>query len=164
LYLARRYDAARVQYLRLWERNHNQKATYEWMIRTLDASGREDEAFEWFARLLRLDKVDEKDVERFQTIFREAGWLGVLREREKMDANDTNYFRRAGVNAQIGNLDRAFEFLNKAYEERSAMMPIVKIEPMLDPLRGDPRYAELVRRMEILLLRRVVASSFSLPR
>jgi len=148
LYLARRYDAARVQYLRLWERNHNQKATYEWMIRTLDASGREDEAFEWFARLLRLDKVDEKDVERFQTIFREAGWLGVLREREKMDANDTNYFRRAGVNAQIGNLDRAFEFLNKAYEERSAMMPIVKIEPMLDPLRGDPRYAELVRRME----------------
>jgi hypothetical protein len=65
-----------------------------------------------------------------------------------MDANDTNYFRRAGVNAQIGNLDRAFEFLNKAYEERSAMMPIVKIEPMLDPLRGDPRYAELVRRME----------------
>ena len=149
LYLARRYEDARLQYLRLWELNRNQRPTHEWLIRTLDAAGREDEAFEWFLRLLKLDGVDEKDVKRFQSVFQEGGWLAVLREREKMDEGDTNYFRRACLNAQIGNIDRAIEFLNKSYEQRSAMMPIVQIEPMLDPLRNDPRYADLVRRMEL---------------
>ncbi|HEX6124462.1 MAG TPA: winged helix-turn-helix domain-containing protein [Pyrinomonadaceae bacterium] len=148
LYLGRRYDEARVQYLRLWERNRNNRATYEWMIRTLDASGQEAEAFKWYVELLRLDKVDEKEVERFQTIFRDAGWIGVLREREKREANEPNYFWRAGTNAQIGDLDRAFELLNKAYERRSGMMPILQVDPMLDPLRDDPRYAHLVRRFE----------------
>jgi DNA-binding winged helix-turn-helix (wHTH) protein/Tfp pilus assembly protein PilF len=148
LYLARRYDEARVEYLRLWERNRNQRQTLEWMIRALDLGGREAEAFEWFVELSRLDKVDEKQVERFKTIFRTVGWLGVLREREKMDTSDDRYFGRALVNARIGDIDRAFALLNKFYEERSGMMPILQIEPMLDPLRGDPRYAELVRRME----------------
>lgn len=148
LYLARRYEAAKVQYLLLWERDRTTRATYEWMIRVLDASGREAEAFDWLVQLLRLDKLDEKEVARFQRTFREAGWVGVLREREKMDANELNYFWRAGTNARIGDFDRAFVLLNKAYERRSAFMPILTIEPMLDPLRGDPRYADLVRRME----------------
>ena len=148
LYLARRYEDAKLQYLRLWERNRTTRATYDWMIRVLDASGQEAEAFEWLVQLLRLDKVDEKEVARFQRIFREAGWVSVLREREKMDANEPNYFWRAGTNARIGDFDRAFELLNKAYERRSAFMPILRIEPMLDPLRGDPRYADLVKRME----------------
>jgi hypothetical protein len=37
--------------------------------------------------------------------------------------------------------------LNKAYEERSAEMPQVKVEPFFENLRSDRRFQDLVRRM-----------------
>ncbi len=147
LYLARRHEEARSQYLRVWELNPNQRATYEWMIRNLDSGGWHEEAFEWFVKLLRFDKFDEQAVERYRGIYRQAGWLGVL--REQAETGDTlNEIRAARVNAQIGNKNRAFELLNRAYERRQTMLSILQVDAQIDPLRDDPRYAELVRRIE----------------
>jgi len=47
----------------------------------------------------------------------------------------------------LGEKDQAFTWLNKAYEERSAMLIYLKLEPRLDPLRSDPRFADLLRRV-----------------
>jgi TolB-like protein/DNA-binding winged helix-turn-helix (wHTH) protein/Flp pilus assembly protein TadD len=49
--------------------------------------------------------------------------------------------------AGLGDQDNAMRLLNKAYEERSAEMPQLKVEPFFDNLRSDPRFQELVRRM-----------------
>jgi serine/threonine-protein kinase len=147
LYLARRYDEAREQYLRLWELNPNVKPTYEWMIRTLEASGKYEEAFDWFIRSLKLNGSDEHAAERYRGIFNQEGWLGVLREREKTDEDGLNIFRRAGLNAQIGNHDRAFELLDEAYERRVSVLTVLPVDPQFDLLRGDPRYAQLIGRM-----------------
>jgi tetratricopeptide (TPR) repeat protein len=43
--------------------------------------------------------------------------------------------------------DKAFEWLERAYEERSVQMPQLKVNPRLDPLLSDPRFQDLVRRM-----------------
>ena len=43
--------------------------------------------------------------------------------------------------------DDAFRWLTAAYEERAPWMVLLKREPRLDRLRGDPRYEELVKRM-----------------
>ncbi len=147
LYLARRYDEARAQYQRVWELNPNQRHTYEWMIRTLEASGKYNEAFEWFLRSLAVEKAGNDVVERYTNIFKEAGWPGVLREREQSDKEGLNVFRLAGINAQLGNKDRAFELLNQAYEQRFVNFAIVRVDPQFDPVRDDPRYSELLRRM-----------------
>ncbi|MBC7929483.1 MAG: protein kinase [Rubrivivax sp.] len=53
----------------------------------------------------------------------------------------------AVVHSGLGEKDQAFEWLNKAYEERAAWLIALKVEPLFDPLRGDPRYAELVGRI-----------------
>ncbi len=148
LYMARRYDEAREQYIRVRELNPTRRATYEWMIRNLEAGGREEEAFEWFIRLLSFDKTDERVVERYRSIFKESGWLGVLRERERSDMDDENPLRKAGVNARIGNKDRAFELLNQAWERRMTLFKLLVHDPQFDNLRDDPRYAEMVRRIE----------------
>jgi TolB-like protein/DNA-binding winged helix-turn-helix (wHTH) protein len=64
------------------------------------------------------------------------------REREYVDP-----YVIAVVYCGLGDKDAAFAFLERAYAERSASMPQVKMEPWFDPLRSDPRFQELLRRM-----------------
>jgi tetratricopeptide (TPR) repeat protein len=43
--------------------------------------------------------------------------------------------------------DRAFEMLEKGYQERDSHLVDVSLDPRLDPLRSDPRYTDLLRRV-----------------
>src|SRR5262249_3266019 len=47
----------------------------------------------------------------------------------------------------LGETEQAFAWLEKAYADRSTEMIYFKVEPMLAPLRSDPRYQDLLRRM-----------------
>jgi len=47
----------------------------------------------------------------------------------------------------IGEKDKAFEFLEKAYHDKSAILDYVRVFPYFDSIRSDPRYADLLRRM-----------------
>ena len=54
----------------------------------------------------------------------------------------------AGVHAALGDLDSAFEALEAGYERRDAYLLMMEFVPILDPLRDDPRFADLVRRVD----------------
>lgn len=47
----------------------------------------------------------------------------------------------------LGEVERAFPLLEKAYEERSGLLVFLKVEPIFDPLRADARFDGLLRRM-----------------
>jgi TolB-like protein/Tfp pilus assembly protein PilF/predicted Ser/Thr protein kinase len=47
----------------------------------------------------------------------------------------------------LGDRDSAFQWFEKGYAERSQVMMFLKIEPLFDPIRSDPRYRDLVRRV-----------------
>ncbi len=51
----------------------------------------------------------------------------------------------------LGEKDKAFEWLEKAYEDRSAGSSFVKVkvDPVWDPMRSGPRFADLLRRMNL---------------
>jgi tetratricopeptide (TPR) repeat protein len=49
----------------------------------------------------------------------------------------------------LGEKDQAFTTLEQAYEERCPTLEFLKVEPSLDPLRSDPRFADLLRRMNL---------------
>jgi hypothetical protein len=54
----------------------------------------------------------------------------------------------AAIYAGLGNKDKAFEFLAKAYDERSADLSyFLKADLRMDTLRSDPRFQDLLRRM-----------------
>jgi TolB-like protein/DNA-binding winged helix-turn-helix (wHTH) protein len=56
----------------------------------------------------------------------------------------------AKIYSGLGEKDKAFESLERAYEDRSIVsVAYIKTNPMLDPLRSDPRFAELLRRMNL---------------
>jgi Tfp pilus assembly protein PilF len=49
--------------------------------------------------------------------------------------------------ARMGDGDHTFEWLEKAYAERSGRMEYIKTEDYLEPFRSDPRYIDLLKRM-----------------
>jgi len=51
------------------------------------------------------------------------------------------------IYAQLGEKDRAFQWLKTAYEEGSIWSAFLKSEPVLDGLRSDPRFARLLREV-----------------
>lgn len=53
----------------------------------------------------------------------------------------------AFVYAGLGDRDQAFAWLDTAYEERDFLLVLLKVDPMFDRLRSDPRFATLMRRV-----------------
>jgi TolB-like protein/Tfp pilus assembly protein PilF/tRNA A-37 threonylcarbamoyl transferase component Bud32 len=64
-----------------------------------------------------------------------------IRARRYVDA-----FLIGEVYASLGEKEKAFEWLNKAYEEHAGQMIFIKIDPWWKNLRSDPRYKELLKK------------------
>ncbi len=54
-----------------------------------------------------------------------------------------------GLYAALGEADTAFHWLEQAYQERRGWLAYLNIEPLLDGLRSDSRFARLVERMRL---------------
>jgi len=149
LFYARRYPEAATQFKRVVEMDRNFMGTYSWLTSTLALQGNEAEAFEWFMKLLSVRKINEETVQVFKTAFQTAGWRGVLVEWiKRFEQVGGNTFDGAVYNAQAGNKDEAFEYLEKVFELREIWITYITVDPRLDPLRDDPRFVELVRRVD----------------
>lgn len=70
-----------------------------------------------------------------------------MAEQLKDAAKDSDWFFLAGVYAALGDKDEAFAALNNAYKKRDFFLVFLKVHPYMDPLRSDPRYIELLRRI-----------------
>jgi serine/threonine protein kinase len=84
--------------------------------------------------------------------FRSAGWIGALTKgvEIRQAQRKTGYSSAYGIAslyAQLGKKDQAFKWLNTAYQERDYNLVDLKTDFTLDPLRPDPRFAELVRKV-----------------
>ena len=150
LYFARRYEEAAAQLKRVIAMDENFANAYIWLRFALEMQGNESEAFEWFMKAPGMQNADEETVQAFKTAYQTSGWQGVLRERVKrFEEGNEAYFHGAAYNAQIGNKDKAFEYLEKSYGRRELWMANLQVDPRLDSLRGDPRFDELVKRVGI---------------
>jgi len=77
---------------------------------------------------------------------REARQMIAQLERVSKRQYVSSYFI-AVIYLGLGDLDRSFEWLEKAYEERSGFMAFIDVEPMLDALRSDPRFKALAEKI-----------------
>jgi hypothetical protein len=55
----------------------------------------------------------------------------------------------ATVYAGLKDTDQALHFLQRAADERSAYLDYLNVEPTLDNIRKDPRFADLLRRVNL---------------
>jgi len=71
--------------------------------------------------------------------------LGELQDRAKQGYISPHFM--AIIYAELGENDRAFEWLNKAIEKRFPPLIYLEVNPVWDNLRADPRYEEVLRRI-----------------
>ena len=86
--------------------------------------------------------------------FRSGGWPGAQRKaievslaRRKARTSYVSPYGIAGLYADSGDKERAFEWLSTAYQEHDILLINLRTDISFDSLRSDPRYAELVRKI-----------------
>jgi hypothetical protein len=55
----------------------------------------------------------------------------------------------AAIHTALGEKDAAFEWAQKAVDRRDPWISHVQIDPVFEPLRSDPRYTALLRKMNL---------------
>jgi len=53
------------------------------------------------------------------------------------------------VHLGLRNIDQVFSWLERAYQDRRGWLTYLNVDPMLDAVRDDPRFGELVKRMKL---------------
>jgi len=84
--------------------------------------------------------------------FRSAGWNGALRKGIEVSlaqrkTGSSSAYGIAQLYAELGEKDQAFHWLNTALQEHDDSLVALKTDSSFDPIRSDPRFAELVRKV-----------------
>jgi tetratricopeptide (TPR) repeat protein len=144
-YLARDYDKAIEEYRKILEFYPNDNWSHIGLALVLSAKGLHNEAIE---ECLKSDFIDWN-----------IGYIyGVAGNKEKAQEILDNYLELskkefvapayiAFIYIGLGEKDKAFEWLEKTYEQREAWIDLLKVSPRFDSLRSDPRFQDLVERM-----------------
>ncbi len=72
--------------------------------------------------------------------------LGIL---EELKGGLVPYREIAYVHGALGDLDRAFEYLDRAFAEEPASLSYIMTDPTVDPIRDDPRYEALLEKLGV---------------
>ena len=146
------YDAAIAQGAETFEIDEKYGRGFVFVGSAYLAKGDAEQALSWFQRGQSLDTA----VRSYDAMIVRA--LAALNRREEADEilarlegeSRQQYVRAeylAMGHAAVGDFDRAFEALERAYQTRSAGLIYLHLDPGYEPLRADPRYKELVRRI-----------------
>jgi serine/threonine protein kinase/tetratricopeptide (TPR) repeat protein len=146
------YAGAITQSHKTLELNEDYFQAYLDIGSALLAQGQPDRALEWYRKGQGLDS----SVRSYDAyIVRALGVLGRRDEAEaimtRLDEESRQQYVRAEVMAMgfaaLGDFDRTFVWLERAFQARSAGLIYLHLDPGYEPLRGDPRFGDLVRRI-----------------
>jgi TolB-like protein/Tfp pilus assembly protein PilF/predicted Ser/Thr protein kinase len=74
--------------------------------------------------------------------------LGIVDACKRLSAREyVDSYMIAGVYSALGDKDQALRLLERAREEHSGGLTFLKVDPFWEPLRSDPRFQDLLRRM-----------------
>src|SRR5262249_34826100 len=62
-------------------------------------------------------------------------------------AHDHVFYRLAAVYVALGDKDRAISLIEKDYQHRSNWLNRLKVDSVMDPLRQEPRFKQLMHKM-----------------
>lgn len=147
LYFDRRFDEAVIQLRQVEATDPAFPGARRWIARSLEQKGDYAGALEAFAGYLELAGTAPRDIEALRRAFTEGGWPDVLRMSLALRRAEPPELETAGSYAQLGEYEAAFEMLEAMVRARRLMIVHIDSEPRLDPIRADPRFEELARRV-----------------
>jgi serine/threonine protein kinase len=151
-YLARRYDEALEHLLQTVELDPNYPVTY-WVVGLLYiTTGRYDLAIAAGEKAVTLSGGSPLMRAALAHSYGKAGRkqeaqqiLGDLTNLAKCKYVAPHFF--AGIHIGLGENDRALDYLEKSYEDHSHWLIYLHIDPVMDDLRNEPRFQDLLKRV-----------------
>ncbi|MEO6723825.1 MAG: protein kinase [Blastocatellia bacterium] len=148
-YYSRQYDRAIARGQKRLESNPDHVALRLFLGLALSQKGLHQEAIREMRQVVALSST-HSHLAWLAYVLARGGQQGealkTLRELEELAPRERiSPIYVARIYVGLSNQEKAFAWLQKAYEERSDHLLSLKIDPIYDPLRADPRFAELAR-------------------
>jgi TolB-like protein/DNA-binding winged helix-turn-helix (wHTH) protein len=152
LYFARRYDEAIAQCHKALGLDPNYAMAHTHLGRAYVQKGMYAEAITEYNKAITLSDRNPELVGNLGQAYaaagrREEAQLVLAELNELAKRRYVSFYRLAEIYAALGQPDQAFAYLEKAYQARATHLCNLKVEPTLDSLRPDPRFADLLRRV-----------------
>ena len=148
-YLAHEYDQAIDQAKKTLELHPGSAATYYWLGQCYEKKGLSEEAI---AAYLKAMSGLPDEAARLRTAYQRHGlpafWEEDLQWR-KRENKPLDPVVEAMTYSHTGDKDKALERLNLAYQQHSDGLQFLKVEPVYDGVRDDPRFKDLVARLQL---------------
>lgn len=152
-YLARRYDEAIVAAKKALELEPNNSNARSRLGNVYEAKGMYQETLAEYREVLRLRGNDARgEGTNFARVYAKMGERAKAEEiLRKFKADGNNFGGRdfALVYDALGRRDEAFAELEKDYAENRSNLSGINANPLYDNLRSDPRFADLLRRINL---------------
>jgi len=150
--MARQYDEAIQACRKTLEVNPESIETLDFLGRSYAAKGWHKEAIAEFRKVTDLTRGNPTYLAVLAWGYAQAGRrreaLAVLGDVKRLSRQRYfSWYNVATAYAALGEKDEAFKWLEKAYEDRIGYMVCLRLDFRLDPLRSDPRFQDLLRRM-----------------
>jgi adenylate cyclase len=116
-------------------------------------TGRQDEAIREFQNALKLSGTDDTDLQldlgfAYAVSGKRDEARRILARMEKLHEQGIVPSGSVAIlHGALGESNEAFAWLEKAYEERDPQLTYIKAGRRFEPLRKDPRFKQLVRRV-----------------
>jgi serine/threonine protein kinase len=151
---ARQYDEAIVICKKLANENPTFASAHDCLQRAYWGKRMYPQVIEEWKAYGRLsgDRSASDAASAMEQAYPSGGWNGALAKdiEARQARRKTGYssaYMIAQLYADLGEHDQAFRWLNTAYQERDWWLVGLKTDFLLDPIRSDPRFAELVRKV-----------------
>jgi TolB-like protein/Tfp pilus assembly protein PilF/tRNA A-37 threonylcarbamoyl transferase component Bud32 len=126
------------------------RSAHFWLGMSYEAKGMEREAAAEFEQAWPLGRNPD-DLGHMGHAYAKMGnrakALEIINELKQAKTGYLYAYEIAFIYAGLGEKDRAFEWLEKAYAQRDRGLVCLKVDQCLDDLRSDPRFQDLLRRM-----------------
>jgi tetratricopeptide (TPR) repeat protein len=151
LYYSRRYDSALKEYRSVLERDPNYDRARDSMIPVYLQLGRYDEAVDGLNRWAARDAGVWMWAYRAVVYSRSGHAEEADRALAKLEQISGSRADRTAslliAYSGTGQKERVIELLQKAHSEHSNAVLQIKVDPMYDPIRSDPRFEDFMRRL-----------------
>jgi TolB-like protein/Tfp pilus assembly protein PilF len=152
LYSARRYDEMLEECQRIIDLDPTFTRTYGFTRRVYEQRQMYPEAIDAIEEYRMHGGLGTEHVADLRRAYERDGETGYWQYRldsmlKRYGDTARTQFGIATIYAALGDADRAFEYLERSYENHEVDLVFINVHPMLDPLRSDQRFHALIRRM-----------------
>ena len=150
LYFARDYDAALAPLQRAAEMEDHPGSVDNYRSLVYEQKGQRDLAVQHDLSALHEGRP-QIDTGALLAVYQQHGWEAYWRARSKIllttSAAPCTAYEIGVDDLRVNELDHAFDSFNRALDRHCFYMALIRVDPLLDPVRNDPRYIALLRRI-----------------